>query len=206
MIMPLLALHHKLYIFTCSCFSSSSCFQAFVNIIPHISHQTSAPTSISPKIQSTLQEIIPTRPRMRNQPLRRATPREHHPIGPWAAPRIRLKTMQDRKLVVRAVGGEVEAFVVVVHVRVVARADLLVRLQVGAAFADGGVDGGLVVAGGAAGFDALALGGGRVSGDAGETWGEGLLTFSMRALRGRGKGRGGGRARVMLPRVKRSRA
>lgn len=95
---------------------------------------------------------------MRNQPLQRATPREHHPIGTRAAPRVRLEAMQDRKLVVRAVGGEVEAFVVVVHVRVVARADLLVRLQVGAAFADGGVDGGLVVAGGAAGCDALALG------------------------------------------------
>lgn len=105
---------------------------------------------------------------MRNQPLQRATPREHHPIGTWAAPRVRLETVQDRKLVVGAISREIEAFVVVVYVRVVARADLLVRLQVGAAFADGGVDGGLVVAGRATGLDALALEGGRVSADGGE--------------------------------------
>lgn len=83
---------------------------------------------------------------MRNQPLQRTPPCENYSIRPGTAARIWLERVQDGELIIRARGGEIESFVVVVDVRVAVGADGLASVEVVAALGDGVVDGGLIVA------------------------------------------------------------
>ena len=82
---------------------------------------------------------------------------EDDAICTGATSSVRLVGIQDRELVIRFRLRELKAFVVVVDVRIIAATDGLASLIVGAALIDGFVDVGLIVAGGAAGVDALAL-------------------------------------------------
>ena len=100
-----------------------------------------------PSNPTTLLKIIPTRPRMRHQILKRTTPRKNHPIRARRPPRINLIAAQNRELVIRPRIREVEPLVVVLRVRVMIVADRLALFEVVAALGDGGVDVGLVVAG-----------------------------------------------------------
>lgn len=93
---------------------------------------------------------------MRNDTLVRPRTIEDNPICPRTPSRIGIKTAQNRKLIVRARARERETFVVVVSVRIGTTTDGLALSVVGVALLNGFVDGGLVVAGVAAGFDALA--------------------------------------------------
>lgn len=151
---------------------------------------------------SALREVPATHPGVGNQALQRAPPREHHSVWPGVTPRIRLEGVQDGELVVRARGGEIKAFVVVVHMRVAVAADGLAAVQVVAALGDGGVDSGLVVAGAGAGVDALALDGGFQR--EGRGWKKGREGHT--GSRGLGAGRKGddmGLARVRVAEARR---
>lgn len=94
---------------------------------------------------------------MRNHPLVRAVTGENDPIGARAASGVELVAAQNGELVIRARAGEVDAFVIIVCVRILARADGLVLGIVTAALLNGGVDIGLIVARVAALVDALPL-------------------------------------------------
>ena len=94
---------------------------------------------------------------MRNHPLVRAITGENDPIGTRAASSVDLVAAQDGELVIRARAGEVDAFVIIVCVRILARADGLALGIVAAALLNGGVDIGLIVARVAALVDALPL-------------------------------------------------
>lgn len=94
---------------------------------------------------------------MRNHPLVRAVTGENDPIGTRTASGVDLVVAQDWELVIRARVGEVDAFVIVVRMRILARADGFVLGIVAAALLNGGVDIGLIVARVAALVDALPL-------------------------------------------------
>jgi len=114
----------------------------------------SAFPTFTPLVHLTLQKIIPTSPRMRNQPRQLILPIKHDSIRPWAAPGINFIRAQNRELVVRSCDREAEAFVIVVDVRIVAAAERLPGLLERVAFGLGGRDVGGPVANCATGVDA----------------------------------------------------
>lgn len=77
---------------------------------------------------------------------------ENNSISPWLATRENIKRAEDRVFVVRAGDVEIEAFVVLVPVRIVVLG--VAGLLEGVAFFQRRVDVGLLVAGAAAGGDA----------------------------------------------------
>lgn len=95
---------------------------------------------------------------MRNNPLIVPIIIKDNPIGPWATTCVNPIAAQDRKLLVWPSIGKIDAFVVVVDVGVLAAADGSALSVVAVTLLDSSVDVRLVVAGGAAGVDALALG------------------------------------------------
>lgn len=108
-------------------------------------------------LRHALQEIIPAGAGVRNHALVRAVAGENDAVGPRAAAGVDLVAAQDGELVVGGIVGEIEAFVVVVHVRILVVADGLVLRVVVAALLDGVIDVGLIVARLAAIVHALSL-------------------------------------------------
>ena len=97
------------------------------------------------------------RPGMRDQTLKVTIIIEDDAISTRAPPSVRLVGIEDGELVIWFRLGELEAFVVVVDMRVTAATDGLASLIVGATLIDSLINVGLIVAGGAAGIDTLAL-------------------------------------------------
>lgn len=104
-----------------------------------------------------LQEIIPACACMRNHSLVPAVTVENDPIRSRAASGVNLEAAQNGELVIRARVGEIEAFVIIVYMRILVLADGLVLGIVVAALLDCVVDIGLIVARAAAFIDALPL-------------------------------------------------
>lgn len=104
----------------------------------HICPKTLSGIPSPHSIRRTLQEIIPTCPRMGNDPLISPISRKNHPIGPRATTRIHLLIAQDGKLIIRPSVWECETFVVFVSVWILVAADGLVVSIVDVALLDGG--------------------------------------------------------------------
>ena len=83
--------------------------------------------------------------------------REDDSIRAGTSPRVNLVATKNRKLLVRFRIWEREAFVIIVGMRVLVRADGLAFLEIRAALRNGFVDVGLVIASASACINALAL-------------------------------------------------
>lgn len=105
----------------------------------------------------TLQEIIPACACVRNHPLVRAVTGENDSIRSRTASGVDLVAAQDGEFVIRTRVGEINAFVIVVCVRIFVFTDGGVLFIVVAALLDGVVDVGLIVTRAAALIDALSL-------------------------------------------------
>ena len=119
----------------------------------HLAHHRK-PNSLLPS--HTLQKIVPSCSRMRQDPLVRTIPRENHPVRSRGLSIILATIRQDWELVVWPGIGEWETLIVVELVGVVVAADGGAGLDVAAASGDCGVDIGLGVTGIAAALGALA--------------------------------------------------
>lgn len=136
--------------------------QPFIQHETHINHPMPLSKHTSPTL-FTSHKVIPTSPRMRNQPRQLPILIKNHPIRARRTTRVRRSAAQDRKLIVRRLHWEIEVFVVVVDVRVAAAAGVAALLDVVVAGVLGGGDGAAGVAVAAAGVVAgasdLGLGG-----------------------------------------------
>ena len=110
-----------------------------------------------PSTSRTLQEVIPTGARMRNDPFKITVAIKNNTISSRTSASIDSVAAQDWELLIRARIREAKPLVVVVGVGVIVVADRLARLVVVAPLLDGGVDVGLRVAGRATSVGALPL-------------------------------------------------
>jgi hypothetical protein len=147
------AMHNCLLVLACKCTIVSGSLQSgtCLKLIPHrivISFHALRLIALASN------KIIPTSPRMGNDTRILPIIIEDNPIRTWTATVVDLERAQDGEFLVRPWSIEREPFVVVVCVWVgIASLGLTVLVE-GVAFADGGADVGLPVAGPAAGFDA----------------------------------------------------
>lgn len=130
----------------------------------------------------TSHKVIPTSPRMRNQPRQLPILIKNHPIRARRTTRVRRSTAQDRELIIRRLHREVKVLVVVVDVRVAAAAGVAALLDVVVAGVLGGGDDAAGIAVAAAGVVASAsdLGLGGRGGEGGldeEEGGEGEVLW-----------------------------
>lgn len=128
---------------------------------PHVYHASADMKHLTLSFLSlfrhALQEVIPACACVRNHSLVPAVTVENDPIGSRAASGVDLEAAKDGELIIRARVGEIEAFVIVVYMRILVLADGLVLGIVVAALLDCIVDIGLIVACAAAFINALPL-------------------------------------------------